>query len=136
MHRLPSIASKVQRALTAIGAAFVVACSASKPAPPVEVPPPKKPAAVRRGYVVPQPVTTIPAHETGVASVAISPDSRFVVTGGSDDGAAKLWDLGKHAIVCQMGQAYPITAVAFSPDGKRVLTASSSAKVTTSGLEV
>jgi WD40 repeat protein len=117
-------------------AACVAACGSSNPGPAVVPPPPKKTEFVRRGHVVPQPLTTIPAHEAGVSAVAFSPDARFIVTGGIDDGTAKLWDLAKHAIVCEMGQSWPVTAVAFSPDGKRILTASSSVKVTSAGLSV
>jgi WD40 repeat protein len=116
--------------------ASIPACGSSKPEPVVAPPPPKKTEHVRRGWVVPQPLTTIPAHETGVSALAFSPDARFIVTGGSDDGTAKMWDLAKHAIVCEMGQSWPVTAVAFSPDGKRILTASSSVKVTSAGLNV
>ena len=122
--------------LCMIAAFSIAACGSTKPPPAVEAPPPKKPVVARRGFVVPQPLTTIPAHEAGVSALAFSPDARFIVTGGSDDATAKLWDLGKHAIVCEMGQSWPVTAVAFSPDGKRILTASSSVKVTSSGLSV
>lgn len=116
--------------------AAVSACGSTKPPATTVAPPPKKAEAVRRGYVVPQPLTTIPAHEAGVSAIAFSPDARFLVSGGSDDGTAKLWDLTKRAIVCEMGQSWPVTAVAFSPNGHRILTASSSVQVTSSGLSV
>ena len=122
--------------LCAIVVANAAACGSSKPAPPAVAPPPKKTELVRRGYVVPQPLTTIPAHEAGVSAIAFSPDARFLASGGSDDGTAKLWDLSKRAIVCEMGQSWPVTAIAFSPNGKKILTASSSVKVTSAGLSV
>ena len=56
--------------------------------------------------------------------VAISPDDRQILTGGSDR-TAYLWDAatGKklHAFKIGRGEA---SAVAFSPDGRRVLTLS------------
>ncbi len=71
-------------------------------------------------------------HEGEVLSVAFSPDGRSVLT-GSKDGAARLWDtatgkpLGEPMChddgLMQIGtRGTPVLSVAFSPDGRTVLT--------------
>src|SRR5579871_2713903 len=63
-------------------------------------------------------------HAAQVNSVAISSDSKLIVTGSSDN-TARLWDVqsGKE-IRTLTGHAHWVHSVAFSPDGKRVLTGS------------
>jgi WD40 repeat protein/class 3 adenylate cyclase len=59
-----------------------------------------------------------------VMAVALSPDGRHVLTGGSD-GVARLWDLQDGEEILQfMGHTELIYSIAFSPDGKFVLTGS------------
>ena len=54
--------------------------------------------------------------------MAFSPDGRTVATGGSDR-VARLWDAGTGtAIGRPMSQPHPVWAIAFSPDGRRLLT--------------
>jgi WD40 repeat protein/serine/threonine protein kinase len=69
-------------------------------------------------------------HES-VAAAAFSPDSRFVATATADEffsvrrssGSASLWDAatGKRLIEFKAGDI-PVTSVAFSPDGRRIVT--------------
>ncbi|MEJ0031797.1 MAG: hypothetical protein WDO15_16105 [Bacteroidota bacterium] len=57
-------------------------------------------------------------HELAVISVAISPDSNYVVT-GSRDKSAKLWQLSTGREVRSfLGHDFSITAVGFTGDGK------------------
>ena len=60
-------------------------------------------------------------HSDNVKSVAFSPDSRRIVTGG-DDATAKVWDAqsGKELLTFEDGG----TSVAFSPDSRRIVTGS------------
>lgn len=69
-----------------------------------------------------------------VNAVAFSPDGTKVVTGGGTDGfdtaelhnQARLWDAASGQVLQTfVSDAYGVTAVAFSPDGSRVLTGAS-----------
>jgi WD40 repeat protein/tRNA A-37 threonylcarbamoyl transferase component Bud32 len=83
-------------------------------------------------------IRTLHGHSKGVHSVAFSPDGRRVVT-GSSDGTAKVWEvtsgkelltLGDYSIgllafsPCKEERPWSgnIGAVAFSPDGRRIVT--------------
>ncbi len=63
-------------------------------------------------------------HSDNVKSVAFSPDSRRIVTGG-DDATAKVWDAqsGKELLTLK-GHSDTVDSVAFSPDGRRIATCS------------
>ena len=68
-------------------------------------------------------------HIDAVASVAFSPDGKYVLT-GSNDHTARLWGSGYGSQATNSGQVIRtfsghtdfVTIVAFSPDGKYVLT--------------
>ena len=64
------------------------------------------------------------AHPGWVWTMALSPDGRTALTGGSDQ-IARLWDVrtGK-PMGLEMNHSEMVWAVAFSPDGTRVLTGS------------
>ncbi|MBX2968035.1 MAG: caspase family protein [Cyclobacteriaceae bacterium] len=63
-------------------------------------------------------------HELAVVSIAISPDSNFVVT-GSKDKSAKLWDLRSGREVRSfLGHEHTINALDISADGKLLITGS------------
>jgi WD40 repeat protein len=57
-------------------------------------------------------------HEAAVGAVAVSADSKLVATGADD---VCLWDTAKATLVRRL--AAPGTAVAFTPDGKKLATA-------------
>jgi FOG: WD40 repeat len=62
----------------------------------------------------------IASHTGGVTSVAISPDSRRIVSGGNDK-LVKVWDLktGKN-VHTFTGHLEPILSVAISPNGQLI----------------
>jgi WD40 repeat protein/serine/threonine protein kinase len=64
-------------------------------------------------------------HQKTITSIAISPDNRSVVT-GSDDGTARIWELGNADAIASprvlTGHDAPVAIVLFSPDGRRVAT--------------
>ncbi|MEM7350747.1 MAG: hypothetical protein AAF657_08075, partial [Acidobacteriota bacterium] len=72
-------------------------------------------------------------HDSSVDALAISPDSRLLIT-GSHDNTARLWNLGEEvesltagsltARAVFSGHRGPISAVAISPDGHWLVTAS------------
>jgi WD40 repeat protein len=67
---------------------------------------------------------TLKGHTLALASIAYSPDGKFVAT-GSYDGTAKVWDTdtGKEVITLN-GHTGTVEAVAFSRDGKTLATGS------------
>jgi WD40 repeat protein/serine/threonine protein kinase len=68
-----------------------------------------------------------------VLIVASSPDGKTVLAGSlnggyvaeSLDGAARLWDLATGDLLATISHGHPVRAVAFAPDGKMAVTASS-----------
>jgi WD40 repeat protein len=67
---------------------------------------------------------TLRGHDGGVSSVALSPDGRRIVSGGSDR-TLKLWDAqtGKEIRILK-GHSKVVLCVAFSPDGRRIVSGS------------
>jgi WD40 repeat protein len=64
-------------------------------------------------------------HHPGALDVAWSPDDKRLATGGSE-GTARVWDVagGTEVAVCRGHITFSVQSVAFSADGKRIVTAS------------
>lgn len=71
-----------------------------------------------------KPIARLEGHEGKVAAIAVSPDRRLAASAGWDR-TVRLWDLGTMEPVRTLHGADNLNAVAFSPDGKRVLSGSS-----------
>lgn len=73
----------------------------------------------------PQPLFTLPGHDKGTASIAVSPGGERIVTGGNDH-TVKVWDARRAAnpLFSLVGHTGTVTAVVYSPDGKRIYTSS------------
>src|SRR5258707_4600847 len=66
---------------------------------------------------------TLRGHTLALASVAYSPNGKFIATGSYDD-TAKMWDAASGRELATMPEeGGRVRAVAFSPDGKTVATA-------------
>src|SRR5262249_7492682 len=64
----------------------------------------------------------VPGHQGAIQCVAFPPDGKQLVT-GNEDGTLKLWNLkdDSELVLTFKGHAYPVTSVAISQDGKRLL---------------
>jgi WD40 repeat protein len=63
------------------------------------------------------------AHEQGINSVSISPDSKKIAT-ASEDGTAKIWTISGQLILTLNGHQGAIYGISFSPDNNLIATAS------------
>jgi serine/threonine protein kinase len=70
-------------------------------------------------------LATLKGHSSWVLAVAISPDSRYLVSGGLDDRLI-VWDItkGQQRFVINDAHSKPINALAISPDGQFFVSAS------------
>jgi WD40 repeat protein len=73
-------------------------------------------------------VATIEAHTYEVRTVAFSADGRLILTAGSGDRGARLWDSSTGARISELGTEFLEGAV-FSPDSSRVATLSTEGMV-------
>jgi hypothetical protein len=63
--------------------------------------------------------------DSEVRTIALSPDGKKVVSGGSVDGAVKLWDIDTGKVITKwMGHTKPVWSVCWSRDGRRVVSGS------------
>ena len=85
-----------------------------------------------------QEILALQGHTDLVMSVAFSPDGRRIVTGSRGDkhkqsgtsGEAKVWDAQTgQELLALKGFNEGVSSVAFSPDGRRIVTGSNTAKV-------
>lgn len=66
---------------------------------------------------------SLPAHRKAISSMSVGPQGRFLLS-ASDDTFMQYWDLGRGVKVHQVKvHSKTIQQVAFSPDGKRAITA-------------
>ncbi len=71
-----------------------------------------------------QRLLTLAGHTAAVSSVAFSPNTRTIVTGGVDR-SVRVWDAGSGQLLRTMtGDSEAISSVAFLPDGKRIASGS------------
>src|SRR3712207_5667707 len=63
-------------------------------------------------------------HPYGVSAAALTPDGKWLATGGMDR-AVRVWDVASGRLVREFptGKAHWPTSVAFTPDGARVTAA-------------
>jgi WD40 repeat protein len=67
------------------------------------------------------PVRTIDAHKGFLRSIAISPDGQWIATGGNDK-LARVWKAADGTLATELsGHASHVYSVAFSRDGKRLI---------------
>ncbi|CCA75858.1 related to WD40-repeat protein (notchless protein) [Serendipita indica DSM 11827] len=73
---------------------------------------------------------TFRGHDSGVTTVAFSPDGHRVVS-GSEDGTMRFWDAetGEQIGEPLEGHTDPVWSVAFSPDGRRIASGSDDSTV-------
>jgi WD40 repeat protein len=77
----------------------------------------------------PDPIFTTPEQEDFVFSVGFSPDGRFLATGNAGSNAvARIWDISSistsHVITTLVGHGNAINTIAYSPNGKCIVTSS------------
>ena len=65
------------------------------------------------------PIDDHPTNKLGWASVAISPDARFIAAGYSFNAVVRIWDVASGTLVNRLyGHGDGVLSVAFTPDGK------------------
>jgi len=84
----------------------------------------------RINHVSDQSLMSFIAHQSGVNSVALSPDGKRLVTGG-DDKAVKIWDIatGKELVALPGAHEDKVSCVAFSPDSKQIVSGDDLGKI-------
>ena len=70
------------------------------------------------------------ANSLGCASVAISPDARFIAAGYSYDTVVRIWNVASGTLVNRLcGHSDGILSVAFTPDGRGLVSGSCDGKL-------
>ncbi len=65
-------------------------------------------------------VSSLAPNSAHVTAVAISPDQRFIVTGG-EDGFARIWDIDRGVLLRSLEHEHGIYSMTISPDGRHLL---------------
>ena len=71
-------------------------------------------------------LTSLAPNSAHINAVAVSPDKRFIVTGG-DDGIARFWDLDRGIMLRYLEHSQGIYTIAISPDGRHLVCGSKKA---------
>jgi WD40 repeat protein len=73
--------------------------------------------------------TSLAPNSAHINAVAVSPDQRFIVTGG-DDGIARFWDVDRGILLRYLEHSQGIYSIKISPDGRHLLCGSKKAPAT------
>jgi len=65
-------------------------------------------------------VSALAPNSAHVNSVVVSPDNRYIVTGG-DDGKARIWDIDNGVLLSVLNHPRSIYSMALSPDGRHLV---------------
>lgn len=65
-------------------------------------------------------VSSLAPNSAHVTAVAVSPDQRFIVTGG-EDGFARIWDIDRGVLLRTSEHEHSIYSMTISPDGRHLL---------------
>jgi WD40 repeat protein len=73
--------------------------------------------------------TSLAPNSAHINAVAVSPDQRFIVTGG-DDGIVRFWDVDRGIMLRYLEHSQGIYCITISPDGRHMLCGSKKAPAT------
>ncbi|TFG32441.1 WD40 repeat domain-containing protein [Candidatus Thorarchaeota archaeon] len=65
-------------------------------------------------------ISSLAPNSAHVTALAVSPDKRFIVTGG-EDGMARFWDIDRGVLLRTIEHDRPIYSMMISPDGRHLL---------------
>ncbi|MGD9397075.1 MAG: WD40 repeat domain-containing protein [Candidatus Thorarchaeota archaeon] len=71
-------------------------------------------------------MTSLAPNSAHINAVAVSPDQRYIVTGG-DDGIARFWDIDRGIMLRYLEHSQGIYSIVISPDGRHMLCGSKKA---------
>jgi WD40 repeat protein len=65
-------------------------------------------------------VSALAPNSVRVTTIAVSPDNRYIITGG-DDGKVRIWDIDNGVILSVLDHPGPIYSITISPDGQHLV---------------
>jgi len=74
-------------------------------------------------------LTSLAPNSAHIHAVAVSPDQRYIVTGG-DDGIVRFWDIDRGIMLRYLEHSQGIYTITISPDGRHMLCGSKKAPTT------